>query len=162
MAKKDTFDKMYELYNAIVDIDKIVNDSSEKDQNGDCKLERVLFYVKDIPKDQYPKEYSDKIINYIRSAIVSIYDQVKRELDNDISKAVEDKAEPTVVEKKIPISIPKQIPKSNTNLGSGVVIPSFLTQFNEQKPVQDSRQVMINKTMKNYPERGTVHAGETN
>ena len=46
MAKKDTFDKMHKLYNAIKDIDRIIESPDEKDRNGDCKLDRILLYVK--------------------------------------------------------------------------------------------------------------------
>lgn len=85
MAKKDTFDKMYDLYNAIVDIDKIVNAPDEINQNGECKLDQVLFYVRDIPKTEYDDQYSAQIIQSIRSAIVEMYSRISQEINNDIS-----------------------------------------------------------------------------
>lgn len=86
MAKKDTFDKMYDLYNAIIDIDKIINDNNIKDQNGECKLERVLFCVKDISMKDYSLDHSNAIINHIRTAVVEMYNQVLVELNSDITK----------------------------------------------------------------------------
>ena len=85
MAKKDTFDKMYSLYNAIADIDKIVNSPNDVDQNGECKLDQVLFYVKEIPKKEYNVELSNQIISCIRSAIVEMYNKTAQEINNDIS-----------------------------------------------------------------------------
>lgn len=75
MAKKDTFDNMYTLYTAIDDIDKIINDPNEINQNGECKLDQILFYVKDIPKKSYNPELSATIISCIRQAVVELYEK---------------------------------------------------------------------------------------
>lgn len=85
MAKKDTFEKMYDLYNAIVDIDKIIHSPDDINQNGECKLDQILFYVRDIPKADYNPEISSQIIQCIRSAIVEMYNKTSQEITNDIS-----------------------------------------------------------------------------
>ena len=78
MAKKDTFEKMYDLYNAIV------NSTDDINQNGECKLDQVLFYVKDIPKSEYNPQIAAEIISSIRTAIVEIYSKTAQEINNDI------------------------------------------------------------------------------
>lgn len=85
MAKKDTFEKMYDLYNAIIDIDKIISSTDDINQNGESKLDQVLFYVKDIPKADYNPQYSTQIIECIRAAIVDMYNKVAKEINDDIT-----------------------------------------------------------------------------
>lgn len=85
MAKKDTFEKMCDLYNAIIDIDRVINSAEVVNQNAECKLDQVLFYVKDIPKADYNPEYSDTIIQCIRSAIVEIYNNISEEINAEIA-----------------------------------------------------------------------------
>lgn len=171
MAKKDTFDKMYELYNAIIDIDRIINDPKEKDQNGDTKLDQVLFYVRDIPKDEYNPEYANQIILNIRAAIVEMYTNVSSELNNDVVKTQESKLgsiQKIVIDPNTD-SVRPSVTRhgtSNQNMNPSVGIPSFLSQYDRGKksPVIGSQVIATERSARdriNYAERGTVHAGQT-
>lgn len=138
MAKKDTFEKMYTLYNAIVDIDKIVNSPTEFDANGECKLDQVLFYVRDIPKKDYPPEYTLAIISSIRASIVELYNRTIQEVNQDIIPADNNSIVAGLTKPSVPnMEIPQFVSRSNTN-----------NQI--MKPERYS---------KNFIQRGTVHAG---
>ena len=121
MAKKDTFEKMYDLYNAIVDIDRIVNASDEINQNGECKLDQVLFYVKDIPKADYDIQFSTQIIQNIRAAIVEMYSKVSQEINDDIGNGTAPVS--MGCRQNPPIMIPQFTPpnKVQNNFGLGAV-----------------------------------------
>lgn len=172
MAKKDTFDKMYDLYNAIIDIDKIINCPREKDQNGDTKLDQVLFYVRDIPKDEYNPEYSNQIILYIRAAIVEMYNKVSLEINEDINIGQESKigsmkriANNSSIESTRP-SMSRFVGGTLPNTGNSV--PSFLSHYdqeNNKKSIIGSQVIATERSARdriNYAERGTVHAGQSN
>ena len=144
MAKKDTFEKMYNLYNAIVDIDKIVNSPNEVDMNGECKLDQVLFYVRDIPKKDYPEEYTAYIISSIRASIVELYNKTLQEINKDI-----------ITGDNAPNPIISGLTKPSD---SNMDIPNFLLRPTRHNIVgQPIGSAGVNK--KNYVERGMVHAG---
>lgn len=120
MAKKDTFEKMYDLYNAIVDIDRIINSTDDINQNGECKLDQVLFYVKDIPKSEYNPQIAAEIINSIRTAIVEIYSKTAQEINNDIGSGMVSMGcrQESPIAGKIPVMInPTQV-QNNFGLGA--------------------------------------------
>lgn len=171
MAKKDTFDKMYELYNAIIDIDRIINNPKEKDQNGDTKLDQVLFYVRDIPKDEYNPEYANQIILNIRAAIVEMYNNVLSELNEDVLKTPESKlgSIKKIANDSTTDSVKPSVTRhglNNHNTNPNVGIPSFLSQYDHAKkpPLIGSQVIATERSARdriNYAERGTVHAGQT-
>lgn len=171
MAKKDTFEKMYELYNAIIDIDKIINSPKEKDQNGDTKLDQVLFCVRDIPKDEYNPEYANQIILNIRAAIVEMYNKVSSEINEDIVKGQESKLgniqkstnNPNIEPVKSPIT---RHGLGNQNINPNMNIPSFLSRYDQSSkpPVIGSQVIATEKSARdriNYGERGTVYARQS-
>lgn len=67
MATSDRFEKLETLYQAISRLDLTI---SVEETN---KLENVLDVVKDISKDDFPKEYQDAMISNIRGALVKLY-----------------------------------------------------------------------------------------
>lgn len=144
MAKKDTFEKMYTLYNAIVDIDKIVSSPNELDINGECKLDQILFYVRDIPKKDYPAEYTSYIISSIRASIVELYNKTVQEVNEDIIAGE---------------NIPNQVISGSTKpSNSNIDIPTFLSRpIRHNVTGQPLGSFGSNK--KNYVERGSVYAG---
>lgn len=66
---KHEFEEINELYTAIKDIDKIMSRKS----NNESRLENVLHVVKEIDKSNYDPEIEESIIKYIRSAILKMY-----------------------------------------------------------------------------------------
>ena len=83
MTKKENFEKMYELYSAILDIDKIMS-MTDNELNGESRLEKILFYTRNIPRTDYNTVYADNIIKNIRSAIVEMYNNAFDEINKDI------------------------------------------------------------------------------
>ena len=66
---KHEFEEINELYTAIKDIDKIMS----RTNNNESRLENVLHVVKEIDKSNYDPEIEESIIKYIRSAILKMY-----------------------------------------------------------------------------------------
>ena len=154
MAKKDTFEKLHALYSAIVDIDRIVNSPNQFDLNGECKLDQILFYVRDIPKKDYPTECTNKIISCIRSSIVDMYGKTLEEINRDI-KDINDTNE-NITEGNEEEIISTQIPVTNP---VNMKIPNFISHTSVNKMPLNG--INSRGNIKNNVERGTVHAGKS-
>lgn len=77
---KHEFEEIDELYTAIKDIDKIMSRAS----NNESRLENVLHVVKEIDKSNYDPEIELSIIKYIRSAIMKMYIDRMKTLNESI------------------------------------------------------------------------------
>lgn len=83
MAKKDVFEKLNDYYSAIMDIDKIKK-SENIDCNNECRLDRVLVAIKDIPKKDLLIDDCDIIIDALRHSIVELYKETYKNIEQDI------------------------------------------------------------------------------
>lgn len=86
------FEKLNLIYSAIRDIDKIRESKSED------KFDEIMNVIKDIKKQEFDKENTEKVIMGIRNALVRIYMNSLGNLNNTIAlqSQFKDKAEASV------------------------------------------------------------------
>ena len=73
------FEKLNTIYSAIRDIDRIRNSQSEE------KFDEILNVIKDIKKQEFDEENTEKIILGIRDALEKIYRESLIKLNSGIS-----------------------------------------------------------------------------
>jgi len=78
MAISEEFAQVQKIYEAIKDIDLA------KSRNSEELLDEVLHAVADIDKSQYPKEYTNTIVDAIRASLMDIYKKHMSILNGDI------------------------------------------------------------------------------
>lgn len=83
MAKKDVFEKLNDYYTAIMDIDKIKT-TENIDCNNECRLDRVLVAIKDIPKRDLVEADCNIIIDALRHSLVELYKETYKDIEDDI------------------------------------------------------------------------------
>lgn len=73
------FDKLSTVYDAIKDLDKVLESKSED------KLEDAINCIKNVNRAEFSPEIQDRIINDFKDALFKIYNDTLSELNLDIS-----------------------------------------------------------------------------
>ena len=79
MAISDNFEKLKDLYTAIVDLDNILNSDTDE------KFDFAVNVVKNLNKKEFSQELQNKIILDIREAIEQIYVRDMNSVNESIS-----------------------------------------------------------------------------